>query len=129
MNLQSYIEDLEKEGRLSFTLEEASYALSQPKKYISNKIKNLKGKGVLVSPLKGFYVIIPLKRRSLGSLPARDLVVITMKKIRHSLLCRIADSRCLSWSHTPKIKSFPSSDKQKDAKKMDFWQSLDRIYL
>ncbi len=81
MILQEYIAKLQKRGKLSFTLQEAAYALSKPKKYISKKIHDLKNKGSLISPLKGFYVIIPLAYRALGSLPAKDLVVIIMKHL------------------------------------------------
>lgn len=81
MKLSKYIEDLQKKGKLSFTLEEASSALGKPKKYISNKIHELSPQGVLISPAKGLYIIVPLAHRTLGSLPARDLVVIAMKRL------------------------------------------------
>ena len=79
MKLQEYIDELQKKGRLSFTLEEASKTLRKSKRYLSTKIYETSPKGRVISPLKGFYVIIPFEHRALGSLPARDLVLLSME--------------------------------------------------
>ena len=82
MKLQEYIDELQKKGRLSFTLEEASKALEKSKGYLSTKIYDISPKGSLISPLKGFYIIIPFEHRALGCLPARDLVLLSMEHLK-----------------------------------------------
>ncbi len=79
--MQDYLNEMQKYGELTFTVDEASKALKKDKKYVLRLIHELKRKKVIISPLKGFYVIVPLEHRVLGALPPRELVVLSMKHL------------------------------------------------
>ena len=81
MKTHKYINNLEKYGTLSFTIQDITKALDKPKVYVYKKILELKKKGVIVSPTQGFYVIVPARHQVLGCLPAKELVVITMRHL------------------------------------------------
>lgn len=70
----SYIERLQALGKLSFTLEQAMKDLNASSDSIKSAAYRLKKRGKLISPAKGFYVIIPAGDQQFGSLPAEDLV-------------------------------------------------------
>ena len=82
MKFSEYLKDLQKYGRIYFTLQEAADETSSTKEAISGKIKHLTKKGEIISPFRGFYILIPLKMRHIGSLQPRDLVVICMKHLK-----------------------------------------------
>lgn len=82
MKFSEYLKNLQKYSKLYFTLEEAAKATNSSKKLISAKIYHLIKKGHIISPFKGFYIIIPLDERNRGSLAPRELVVICMKHLK-----------------------------------------------
>ncbi|MEM7361677.1 MAG: type IV toxin-antitoxin system AbiEi family antitoxin [Bacteroidota bacterium] len=82
MKMQLFLEELEKYGTLSFTIKEACESLGKDKKYVSRMIHVFKKKGAIISPIKGFYIIIPLEHRLLGSLPPEELVVLSMRHLQ-----------------------------------------------
>ncbi len=69
-----YIEKLQALGQLSFTLDQAIKDLNTTSDSVISAAYRLKKKGKLISPAKGFYVIIPAGEQQFGSLPAEDLV-------------------------------------------------------
>lgn len=69
--IKDWIEDLQKRGRLTFTLHEVfSQFPSQNPLAIKRTLTRLAAKGKIVSAWKGFYVIIPLQYHTMGILPA-----------------------------------------------------------
>lgn len=68
--VSDYIDFLQSQGRYTFARDEIETKLDKSSQAIDSALRRLKDKGRVVSPKNGFYVIIPLEYRSLGSLPA-----------------------------------------------------------
>jgi len=64
-----FVDGLPSEGRYTFTLEEASRKAAGSAIALQTAIRRMKQKGRLVSPRRGFYVIVPLEYRSTGAPP------------------------------------------------------------
>ena len=79
MNLASYIVELQERGKLYFSIDDVCKVFNKPKSNMLSSIHHFKRKGILVSPIRGFYIIIPINERKRGSLQPQDMVVITMK--------------------------------------------------
>ena len=73
------IETLASKGRYSFTSEEAREALKVTSDASRLALNRLARQGLLASPARGFYVIIPPEYRSLGCLPAEQFIPDLMK--------------------------------------------------
>lgn len=72
--LFDYTEKLQSKGKLSFTIKQAMKDLNATSDSIRSAAYRLKKKGKLISPAKGFYIIIPTSEQQFGSLPAQDLL-------------------------------------------------------
>jgi len=74
---RAFLDALQTNGRYTFTRDEAARALGLSDVAIKNALWRLAKAGRLVSPRRGFYVIVPPEYRAAGSLPAswfiRDL--------------------------------------------------------
>jgi predicted transcriptional regulator of viral defense system len=79
MNFNSYINDLEKRGKCSFTLSQAQNALGKSRKAINSSVEHLLRKGELATPARGFYVIVPPEYQILGCLPAEHFIPYLME--------------------------------------------------
>ena len=77
--LESYIKDLRSQGQSCFTTQEAEASLGISRTAVNARIYRLKKKGELVSPARNLYIIIPPEFRSMGCIPAADLVPLLMK--------------------------------------------------
>ena len=77
-----YLKDLRKSGRLSFTVDEAASDLKISKYNALSSICRIKKRGEIISPAKGFYVIIPPEHQFQGCLPAAELVPILMQHLQ-----------------------------------------------
>lgn len=73
------IEQLASRGRYSFTSEEAREALKVSPNASKLALNRLAKQGLIASPARGFYVIIPPEYRSLGCLPAEQFIPDLMK--------------------------------------------------
>ena len=77
-SLRAFLEALQSSGRYTFTREEAARTLGLSDIALKNALWRLAGAGRVVSPRRGFYVIVPPEYRVAGSLPAawfiRDLM-------------------------------------------------------
>ena len=82
MNLSGYIKDIRQKGKRYFTLDELMSDLKLSKNAALNAISRLKAHGDLISPAKGFYVIVPPEHQLQGSIPAEDLLPILMKYLK-----------------------------------------------
>lgn len=69
-------------GKMSFTLPEIIQKLDISYNAAICGIYSLKKKGKIISPSKGFYVIVPTEYKALGSLPARELALLLMKHLK-----------------------------------------------
>jgi len=78
MRAKDYIDDLVKRGRYTFSSEEALSALGAPANAVYLSLHRLKKQGEIATPARGFYTIIPLEYRSLGSLPPEQFIPALM---------------------------------------------------
>ncbi|MDP2317165.1 MAG: hypothetical protein Q8P41_30030 [Pseudomonadota bacterium] len=67
--LAEYVDDLQAGGRLTFTRDEAMDALGVSMDALKQAALRLAKRGRLVSPRRGFYVIVPLEYRAEGVPP------------------------------------------------------------
>lgn len=74
-----YIHDVIKHGGCSFSIEDAETKLHKSRKAIQSSIEHLLAKGELVSPAKGFYVIVPPEYQILGCIPAEFFIPSLMQ--------------------------------------------------
>lgn len=78
MRAKDYIDDLVRQGRYSFTSEDAKSALGTSAHATKLSLNRLEKQGELAMPLRGFYTIIPPEYRSLGSLPPDQFIPALM---------------------------------------------------
>lgn len=69
-----YIENLQVNGRLTFSTEDIVRALGTPVSAVRAQLRRLKEKGKIADPLRGFHVVVPPKYRRLGCLPAEQFI-------------------------------------------------------
>jgi hypothetical protein len=67
--LSEYVDNLQAQGRLTFTREEAMAALEVSMEALKLAALRLSKRRRLVSPRRGFYVIVPLEHREAGAPP------------------------------------------------------------
>lgn len=70
MKAITFINELRSQGRFSFTTADAEKALALEKVPCLNALHRLKKNNLIVSPAKGFYLIIPPEYHAYGCLPA-----------------------------------------------------------
>jgi predicted transcriptional regulator of viral defense system len=78
---RQYLEQLAASGRYSFTSKEAQTALGVSAKAAVLALNRLAKHGLVASPARGFYVIVPPEYRSLGCLPAEQFIPALMKRL------------------------------------------------
>lgn len=71
---KGYIDALASRGRYNFDAAEIANALGASKPATHNALARLAKQGLIASPAKGFYVIVPPEYRSLGCLPAEQFI-------------------------------------------------------
>jgi predicted transcriptional regulator of viral defense system len=69
-----YIEELQINGRLTFTTQDAVQALGRSVPAVRAQLRRLKEKGHVAAPAQGFHVIVPPKYRRLGCLPPDQFI-------------------------------------------------------
>ncbi|MCX6545920.1 MAG: type IV toxin-antitoxin system AbiEi family antitoxin [Acidobacteria bacterium] len=79
---RQYLEQLATAGRYSFTGREARAALGVSTSAALLALNRLARQGLLASPARSFYVIVPPEYRSLGCLPAEQFVPDLMKWLK-----------------------------------------------
>lgn len=67
--LANFVDELQLAGRLTFTRDEAKAALGVSADAIKLAVLRLSKRGRLVTPRRGFYVIVPLECRAAGAPP------------------------------------------------------------
>jgi predicted transcriptional regulator of viral defense system len=78
MQLKDYINNQIKKGGCSFSLAVAEKELGKSNVALRSAIAHLIAKGELVSPARGFYVIVPPEYQILKSLPAEHFIPYLM---------------------------------------------------
>lgn len=77
-----YIEDLEMNGRLVFTTDDAVQALGKSVVAVRAQLRRLKAKGHIADPHRGFHVVVPSKYRRLGCLPPEHFIPQLMEHLQ-----------------------------------------------
>ena len=77
-NFKDYLKSLRMNGKYQFTSVEAMQVLGISRNALACAIYKLKQKGEIVTPAKGFYIIVPAEYQRIGCLPPEDLVPILM---------------------------------------------------
>ena len=75
-----YLKDLRRSGQLSFTIDKVVSDLKILERNALVAIHRIKKRGEIISPARGFYVLIPPEYQLQGCIPAQNLVPILMKK-------------------------------------------------
>src|SRR5687767_6583861 len=79
---RQYLDNLLASSRYTFTTTEARTALAVSPAALKVALNRLARQKLIVSPAKGFYVIVPPEYRSLGSLPADQFIPALMSHLR-----------------------------------------------
>ncbi len=79
MKAQTYINELRRQGRYSFTTTDAEKTLALEKVPCLNALHRLKKHKLIASPAKGFYLIVPPEYQVYGCLPADMFIPDLMK--------------------------------------------------
>ncbi len=79
MKAYHFISKLRSEGRYFFTIQEAEQALALAKVPTLNALRRLRLNNLVVSPARGFYLILPPEYQILGCLPADMFIPDLMK--------------------------------------------------
>lgn len=79
MKVSEYIEQLLAKGKCTFTLDDAQKALEKSRAAIILSIEHLRQRQKVVSPAKGFYVILTPEYRIYGCLPAEYFIPYLMQ--------------------------------------------------
>jgi predicted transcriptional regulator of viral defense system len=75
---REYVEDLAAAGRYDFLARDAQKALGISAAAVKVTLSRLGKRGVIASPARGFYVVVPPEYRSLGCLPADQFIPALM---------------------------------------------------
>jgi predicted transcriptional regulator of viral defense system len=82
MNAQEYLNTLRREGRYSFVIDDLEKELNLSDVAARNAIRRLKINKLVVSPAKGFYLIVPPEYQAYGCLPADMFITDLMKHLQ-----------------------------------------------
>lgn len=78
----SYLDKLRMFGRLHFTFKEIVDELSISENAAKAGLYRLKKTGKIITPIKGFYVIVPPEHQPCGSMPAGELIPMMMQHLK-----------------------------------------------
>jgi predicted transcriptional regulator of viral defense system len=81
MKSHEFINMLRSQGRYYFTITDADKALELTKIATINALRRLRLKNAVVSPARGFYLIVPPEYQILGCLPAEMFIPDLMKHL------------------------------------------------
>lgn len=82
MRIKHYIEELVSRGRHYFLTKDLREKLGISDSAMWSSLSRLKKRGEIVSPAKGYYVIVPLEYRSLKTLPPEQFIHYLMKHLK-----------------------------------------------
>lgn len=73
-----YIKTIRESGKIYFTLAQATSDLAISKNAVYSRLHRAKKNGDIISPAKGFFIIIPSEYKKFGSLPGEEIVPVLM---------------------------------------------------
>jgi predicted transcriptional regulator of viral defense system len=79
---RQYLDSLAASSRYSFSMADARSALGVSPSAVKVALNRLARQELIVSPARGFYLIVPPEYRSLGCLPADQFIPDLMKSLR-----------------------------------------------
>ena len=79
---RDYIDSLASSGRYHFTSADAKQALGSSPDAVKLALNRLGKQGLIATPSRGFYVIVPPEYKSLGCLPADQFIPHLMEHLR-----------------------------------------------
>lgn len=79
MNLRSYIKDIRKDGKRSFTSRDIIDHFHVSNNYARVALHRLLKSGDIISPARGLYVIVPPEHQPHGSIPPQELIPLIMQ--------------------------------------------------
>jgi len=124
-----YLKNLRQSGRLSFTINQASSDLGISRHNVLASIFRIKKSGEIISPAKGFYVIIPPEHQLQGCLPASQLVPILMQHLKINYYVGLLSCAMYHGATHQKPNSFQIISDKQIRKNLKFGQvSIDVIY-
>lgn len=82
LHARDYVDFLAGSGRYHFTSAEAQGALGVSADAAKLALHRLARQGLIASPARGYYVIVPPEYRSLGCLPAEQFIPDLMKRLK-----------------------------------------------
>lgn len=81
MNLQLYIKEIRKKGHRAFTINNVIEHFGVSHNYAKVALHRLLKSGDVISPARGFYVIVPPEHQHFGSIPAEELIPLLMEHL------------------------------------------------
>jgi len=82
VDLSDFVDDLQASGRYTFTPADVRARLPKSDVALDNALRRLKQRGRVVSPRRGFHVIVPTEYRSAGAPPPSWFIDDLMKFLR-----------------------------------------------
>lgn len=104
-----YIKTIRASGKIYFTLAQATSDLAISKNAVYSRLYRAKN-GDIVSPAKGFFIIIPSEYKKFGSLPRRRYSSSFDELLATRLLCLPTYSRTLSRIFSSKASNVSNYD-------------------
>jgi predicted transcriptional regulator of viral defense system len=81
LKARQYLDNLASSSRYTFTTADARAALGLSSSALKVALNRLARRNLIVSPVRGFHIIVPPEYRSLGSLPADQFIPTMMKSL------------------------------------------------
>jgi predicted transcriptional regulator of viral defense system len=82
LSARDYVANLAASGRYHFASADAKSALGISAAAVKLALNRLAKQGIIASPARSFYVIVPPEYRSLGCLPADQFISALMKRLK-----------------------------------------------
>lgn len=103
--LPSWIDQLQSGGRYTFTREEALAATGNTEIAVAASLRRLRKAGRIVSPRRGFHVIVPLEYRATGAPPAEWFIDDLMRHLRRPYYVGLLSAAALYGAahHAPQL--------------------------
>ncbi len=81
LSFAAYVDNLQASGRYAFSRDEASRVVSGSELALEAGLRRLKARGRIVTPRRGFHVIVPIEYRDAGSPPAAWFIDALMQHL------------------------------------------------
>ena len=124
-----YLKDLRRSGQLSFTIDKVVSDLKILERNALVAIHRIKKRGEIISPARGFYVLIPPEYQLQGCIPAQNLVPILMKHLNVNYYVGLLSAAMYHGSTHQKPNSFQIISSKQIRKELRFGAvGIDLIY-